>query len=849
MPTHEPSLLHVDSTARSRLNLLLSVAAWQAILACVFLSMWIGQAPQTALAGIVLHWAGIVGCIGMCGRAILPRAGDSSGELLFSGIVPLLFSGMAATGCYFAEEERFAAAVAVAGHAVLLAALIRNYTDAGRERAAEHAGQSARDTVGDSWKRLLEGSVGQTVLLSPNGVTLISGLDGNPATSRAFPPHRSFLTDVHPDDLPAFQTHLREALTTARVSDEPIRFRYRFPDGQYRPLEAPARKIETSEFRGVVLHLRDRGAIDALEAENGSIRSERDTLDALKDRLLLDQQTIVGERDRLRAESLSRLGRIDTLASQAETLTREVAETREGATRFASRSSALEGELAEANARLHERTAERDSAGQRFASVRGQLDAAEEKIELGSREIARVQTDLDDHRRQVSVLHSTRVELELETAALQKARDELHARATDRGTALDALKIQYDRLETQLGQVRSEMSSETARLTAERDRVAGELDTTRGNLDRTYGTLEQLRETSQTRAGELEAETQTMERRMIAGDRLETVGAVTREVAGEFSNLLLNIIGNVSLAQKQLPPASPTQQLLGETQAAALHARDLCGQLLPDDTPALAEAILTPEEILRESHLLVHLIAGRDNRLEFDLKRTSPLSCDAGSLRQIVIGLIRQATHNLEATRPGGGTIRLRVRPGTPETEFVRIEVEDDAETLTPERAREVVDSSLLPVAKILRAHRGRLEIAPTDGGNVVRVDLPVSPVAAAASPVVLVVDPDRSVLTVASRLLVGSGCMPLVAQSVAEAINQMKGHSGTISKVLLDTNLPAPGSAELYRRMKELRPDVTILLSGFEPESKARETIPIAAESGYLRKPWKPEEMVRRVR
>ena len=91
------------------------------------------------------------------------------------------------------------------------------------------------------------------MLLSPGGVTLISGLDGDPATAKAFPPHRSFLVDVHPEDLPSLQTRLREALTTGKVSDESVRFRYKFPDGQYRPLETPVKKVETSEFRGAVL--------------------------------------------------------------------------------------------------------------------------------------------------------------------------------------------------------------------------------------------------------------------------------------------------------------------------------------------------------------------------------------------------------------------------------------------------------------------------------------------------------------------------------------------------------------------------------------------------------------------
>lgn len=821
MPTREPIFLPVDTAVRARLSMLLSVAAWQAILACVFLSLWIGHYPQTPLAGLVLHWAGIVGCVWICSRAILPRAGDSAGELLFSGLIPLIFSGLAATGCHFAEQERFAALVAVAGHAVLLAALIRNHADAGREQAAERAAVLTRETVGESWKGLLEGSADRTVLLSPGGVTLISGLEGDPATAKAFPPHRSFLVDVHPDDLPALQTRLREALTTGKMSDEPIRFRYKFPDGQYHPLETPVKKVDTGEFRGAVLHLRDRSEAEALadehriaRTERDTARGERDSLHALTDRMQADQSAILGERDRLRAESQSRLARIDTLTAQVGELDSELVELRRN--------------HEDLTARLHERTAERDRTGNLLVSLREQLGSAEGRVELGSRESADLRADLDGHRQQVSGLHSLRVDLERETAGLAKRKEQL---------------------ESQLEQLERDTAREATLLTMEKDRLAGELESTRGNLDRTYQSLEQARQTAQAKLAEVEAETRAMETRLIAGESVRAVGHNIQGVASEFSNLLVGILGNVSLAQTQIAPSSPTQQILSETQAAALHARDLCQSLLPDAASTDVEATIAPEEILREAHLLVHLIAGRDNRLTFDLRPAKPIACDPVSLRQIAVAMIRHAAENLEASHPEGGTICLRVCRTTPEADRVRIEVEDTSTPMTPERAAGLPGTSLLSLVKLLERHSGRLELAQTAGGNVIRVDLPVSQAEAAAPPVVLVVDPDRAVLTIASRVLIGSGCTPLVAQSVAEAVNQFKGNAKAVTKVLLDLNLPAPGSAALYDRLKELRPDLTIVLTSHQPEGKAREAIAQANESGFLRKPWRPEELIRRVR
>ena len=73
--------------------------------------------------------------------------------------------------------------------------------------------------------------------------------------------------------------------------------------------------------------------------------------------------------------------------------------------------------------------------------------------------------------------------------------------------------------------------------------------------------------------------------------------------------------------------------------------------------------------------------------------------------------------------------------------------------------------------------------------------------------------------------------------------------HAGEIDAVLLDQSMPGMDGVEVLQHIQHLRPDVRVLLcSGYnEQETVAR--LSGHRPSGFLRKPYLPEELIRQLR
>ena len=111
----------------------------------------------------------------------------------------------------------------------------------------------------------------------------------------------------------------------------------------------------------------------------------------------------------------------------------------------------------------------------------------------------------------------------------------------------------------------------------------------------------------------------------------------------------------------------------------------------------------------------------------------------------------------------------------------------------------------------------------------------------------VLCVDDDAVVREVARAALERAGYTVLVAADGAEAAAVLE--SGpSVDLVLLDWILPGLSGAELVLRLRQIRPEVTILLtSGYSHVA----VLPLMSQgqvAGFLEKPFTPKELAQRV-
>ena len=117
------------------------------------------------------------------------------------------------------------------------------------------------------------------------------------------------------------------------------------------------------------------------------------------------------------------------------------------------------------------------------------------------------------------------------------------------------------------------------------------------------------------------------------------------------------------------------------------------------------------------------------------------------------------------------------------------------------------------------------------------------------SKPSILVVDDEEMALTLIKTLLSGAGYRVVTAQSGFECLDLFRRQPHGYQLVLLDLTMPFMDGEETFQRLREIRPDVPVVLcTGFIQQDRL-ERLMKAGLTGFLRKPLAPDEIVDHVR
>jgi CheY-like chemotaxis protein len=110
-------------------------------------------------------------------------------------------------------------------------------------------------------------------------------------------------------------------------------------------------------------------------------------------------------------------------------------------------------------------------------------------------------------------------------------------------------------------------------------------------------------------------------------------------------------------------------------------------------------------------------------------------------------------------------------------------------------------------------------------------------------------VDDEESVQEVGQQLLEHIGYRVLTARDGREAVELYQKKSDDIDIVLLDIVMPNMGGGNAYDRLKEINPNVKVLLlSGYGADDQATEILEHGCD-GFMQKPFDIKELSVKIR
>jgi len=398
-----------------------------------------------------------------------------------------------------------------------------------------------------------------------------------------------------------------------------------------------------------------------------------------------------------------------------------------------------------------------------------------------------------------------------------------------------------------------------------------------------------------------EEEKKKLEARLQQVQKMEAIGTLAGGIANDFNNLLMSIHGNASLMLFDTDTIHPHHERLRNIELSVKRGADLTRQLLGLSVGRKYETKLTDlNEIMDKTSGMF----GRTKR-EIKIHREYQkdiwtVEIDQGQIEQVLLNLYVNASQAMA----GSGDLYLQsenvildeayVEPfNTEPGRYVKISVTDTGVGMDEATQKRIFEPffttkemgrrpglALASVYGIIKNHNGIINVYSEKGkGATFNIYLPASEKEVTkekelsgevlrGKETVLLTDDEDTIIDVGQEILKALGYTVLVARSGKEAIEIVsKAHRakrigqkgkeryapGAVPPapdlVILDMIMPEIGGGEAYDRMKEINPDIKVLLSsGFSINGEVTEILERGC-NGFIQKPFNIRQLSQRIR
>jgi len=378
------------------------------------------------------------------------------------------------------------------------------------------------------------------------------------------------------------------------------------------------------------------------------------------------------------------------------------------------------------------------------------------------------------------------------------------------------------------------------------------------------------------------SERKRMEAQILQAQKMEAIGTLAGGIAHDFNNLLMVIQGNASLMLLDVDPSHPHYEMLSSIVKQVQSGSRLTNQLLGYARKGKYDVrSFQLNQLVEETSTTF----GR-TRKEITIHREPaddlfPIEGDIGQIEQILMNLLVNAADAM----PAGGDIFLRTiniphgdmkgklynpKPG----DYILLTVADTGIGMDPKTVQHIFEPffttkelgrgtglGLASVYGIVKGHGGYVDVESEKGqGTTFKIYLPASKEEVyntielpdnilKGTGTILLVDDEEAVLEVGEKLLKVMGYHVLTAREGREAIDVYKKHRETVDLVLLDIIMPNMKGGEVFDCLKEINPDIKVLLSsGYSIDGEASKILERGGK-GFIQKPFHLERLSETIR
>jgi signal transduction histidine kinase/CheY-like chemotaxis protein len=375
-------------------------------------------------------------------------------------------------------------------------------------------------------------------------------------------------------------------------------------------------------------------------------------------------------------------------------------------------------------------------------------------------------------------------------------------------------------------------------------------------------------------------------RNLVQVQKIESVGTLASGIAHDMNNVLAAILACATYVKQHSDPADPTYRYLEATEASAHRGAALTKQLLSfvrREGPRLA--VINANDCIEQTLKMLERSLDKsiliNRHLAPDLK---PIEVDPSQLEQVILNM----AINARDAMPDGGFFTVSSRNITldkdnpyrpnidlPDGDYTVLGFRDtgcgmDEATqkrifepfFTTKRSGNGTGLGLSLILSIVRNAGGeiRLESKPNIG-TLFEVYLPVTqkPLPAKAAQAasetrggrecILLAEDEEIIREMAQLGLESKGYRVITAADGAAALARYRDQWEHIDLVVADMAMPRMSGSELFARIKEINPNVRVIVSsGYSHDQEGQRMLRHGC-LGFLQKPYNVDQLCHHVR